>query len=397
MKKTLENLKENKKAIIILILLLISLSVGISYAYWRLTLQQTGENKIASSCLSIELIDESSAIKMENAYPIIDEEGMKTTPYTFTIRNTCDTFISYEVSLGMLETTTLNSQYVAAVLDYNEIKTLDTYEETAIDGYKEGRILQKGSLSQGDEVSYNLRLWMDEDVTINDTDSMNQTFEAKIVVTATIGSYSPVEQGFTTLADAILVNEYQSSSVEDAKRRIEAKQAPDFTKTAPIIDWQENHASNQTSITSTMPHPDLVGNGEDYTANLTEENILPTIATGYTFNSETGKYDLTGYKYVDPTSLDYSEDYYYCSSSFSTNANNNDLISVSRSISNCTTMYKLTSATKEEGTTQGNGGTEIKTQIYRLTGYRYDQTERESDKSDRGLYTMQDDYGTSYY
>ena len=70
----LENLKENKKAIIILILLLISLSVGISYAYWRLTLQQTGENKIASSCLSIELIDESESIKMENAYPIIDEE-----------------------------------------------------------------------------------------------------------------------------------------------------------------------------------------------------------------------------------------------------------------------------------------------------------------------------------
>ncbi len=60
-----ERLKENKKAIIILILLLIALSVGISYAYWRLILQQTGENKIASSCLSIELIDESESIRME--------------------------------------------------------------------------------------------------------------------------------------------------------------------------------------------------------------------------------------------------------------------------------------------------------------------------------------------
>ena len=393
----LEKLKNNKKAIVIFIVLLIAISVGISYAYWQLVLKQTGENKIASSCLSIELVDESESIRMENAYPIIDEEGMQTTPYTFTIRNTCDTFIDYEVSLGMLDTTTLKSEYVAAVLDYNEIKTLNTYESTTIDGYKEGRILQKGSLSQGDEVTYNLRLWMDEEVTINDTDSMNQTFEAKIVVTATIGSYSPVEQGFTILADAMLVNEYQSSSVEDAKRRIEAKQTPDFTKTAPIIDWQENHASNQTNITSTMPHPDLVGNGESYTANLTETNILPTIGTGYTFNSETGRYELTGYEYVDPTTLDYSNDYYFCGSSFSTNANNNDLISVSRSISNCTTMYKITSATKEEGTTQGNGGTQIKTQIYRLTGYKYDQTERESDKSDKGLYIMQDDYGTSYY
>ena len=175
-----ERLKENKKAIIILILLLIALSVGISYAYWQLILRQTGENKIASSCLSIELVEESESIRMENAYPILDEEGMQTTPYKFTIRNTCDTFIDYEVVLGMLNTTTLNSKYIAVVLDYNEIKTLNTYESTTIEGYKEGRILQKGSLSGGDEVTYNLRLWMDEEVTINDTDSMNQVFESEV-------------------------------------------------------------------------------------------------------------------------------------------------------------------------------------------------------------------------
>ena len=390
-----ERLKKNKKAIIILILLLIAFSVGISYAYWRLTLQQTGENKIASSCLSIELVEESESIRMEKAYPILDEEGMQTTPYTFTIRNTCDTFIDYEVSLGMLETTTLKSEYVAVVLDYNEIKTLDTYEETTIYGYKEGRILQKGSLSQGDEVSYNLRLWMDEDVTIENTGSMNQTFEAKVVVTAAIGSYSPVEQGFTTLADAMLVNEYQSSSLEDAKEMIASKQAPDFTKTAPIIDWQESHASNQATVTATMPHPDLVGTG-GIAANLTETNILPRIGTSYEFNSETGRYTVTGdLQYVDPTTLDYSNDYYYCSSGFNTNVS--DLISPYGNYANCTTIYKITSATKEEGTTTGNGGTEIKTRIYRLSGYAYNQSERESDKSDRGLYTMEDDYGTSYY
>ena len=390
-----ERLKNNKKAIIILILLLITVSVGISYAYWRLTLQQTGENKIASSCLSIELVEESEFIRMEKAYPILDEEGMQTTPYTFTIRNTCDTFIDYEVSLGMLDTTTLKSEYVAAVLDYNEIKTLNTYEETTIDGYKEGRILQKGSLSQGDEVSYNLRLWMDEDVTIENTGSMNQTFEAKVVVTAAIGSYSPVEQGFTTLADAMLVNEYQLSSLEDAKEMIASKQAPDFTKTAPIIDWQESHASNQTTVTATMPHPDLVGTG-GIAANLTETNILPRIGTSYEFNSETGRYTVTGdLQYVDPTTLDYSNDYYCCDSGFNTNVS--DLISPYGNYANCTKIYKITSATKEEGTTTGNGGTEIKTRIYRLSGYAYNQSERESDKSDRGLYTMEDDYGTSYY
>ena len=394
-----EKIRNNKKVIVILILLLLTVCVGISYAAWRLLIRQTDENRLVSTCLRIELVDESNEIKMENAYPITDEEGMQTTPYTFTIKNTCNTFIDYEVSLGMLDTTTLKSEYVAAVLDYNEIKTLNTYEETTLEGYKEGRILQKGSLSQGDEVTYNLRLWMDEDVTINDTDSMNQTFEAKIVVTATIGSYSPVEQGFTTLADAMLVNEYQSSSLEAAKKMIAAKQTPDFTKTAPIIDWQESHASNQTTYTATMPHPDLVGNGESYTSNLTEENILPTIGTGYTFNSETGRYNITNYDYRDPTTLDYGEnEYYICSSGFGTNASNDDLITISRGVSNCTTIYRLTGVSEiTEGTTTGNGGTEIKTRIYKLSGYAYNQTERESDKSDKGLYTMEDDYGTSYY
>ena len=362
---------------------------------WRLTLKQTDENKIISSCLSIEIIDESDEIKMENAYPITDEDGMKTMPYTFTIRNTCNTFIDYEVSLGMLNTTTLKSEYVAAVLDYNEIKTLNNYEETTIDGYKEGRILQKGSLSQEDEVTYNLRLWLDEDVTINDTDAMNKNFEAKVVVTATMGSYSPVSLRFTTLADAMIVNEYQSTDLAEAKAEITSKQEPNFTKAAPIMEWQENHETNQTTYTAEMPHPDLVGTG-GIAANLTLENILPIIGTEYTFNFETGKYTITGnLQYVDPTTLDYSNDYYFCSASFTTNAD--DLITPSQSFLDCTTIYKITSATKEDGQTTGKGGTEIKTKIYKITGYAYTQSERESDKSDKGLYTMEDDYGTSYY
>ena len=194
---------------------------------------------------------------------------MKSTPYTFTIKNTCDSFVSYEVSLGILDTSTLDSRYVAAVLDYNAIQTLNQYEETNLEGYKEGRILQKGSLSSGDEVTYNLRMWLDEDVTYEDKEAMNKNFEAKIVVTAVISNYSPIEQGFNTLADAMLVNEYQSSSVESAKEQIKKKQTPDFTQTAPIIIWDEVHA-NTTSEPTT--------------------NASMYIGTNYEFNSKTGYY-----------------------------------------------------------------------------------------------------------
>ena len=387
---------KNKKTLLILgILIVIGISLGLSYAYWQLSFNQVDPNKAMTNCLEIELIEESPEITITKAYPITDEEGMRLEPFTFTIKNTCDSFVSYEVALGIADGTTLDSQYVAAVLDYNAIQTLNNYEEVSLKGYQEGRLLQKGSLSSEDEITYNLRLWLDYDTPYQE-DIMSTSFLSQIVVTAGVGVYSPIEQGFTTLADAILVNEYQSTSVEDAKAKIAAKQTPDFTKTAPIIDWQESHAQYNSNATVTMPHPDLVGTG-GIAANLTEENILPTIGTGYTFNSETGKYALTGYSYVDPTTLDYTQDYYYCGSSFSTDANNNDLINPSRTISNCTAIHKLTGATKSEGTTTGNGGTEIKTMVYRMTGHAYTQTELESDKSDKGLYPMADDHGTSYY
>ena len=130
----MENLKRRQILICLGLVILVLICVGVSYAYWRMTLVQEDNNRVSSSCLSIELIDETAPIKMDNAYPLTDEEGMQITPYTFTIKNTCDTFISYEISLGMTDTTSLNSQYVAAVLDYNEIQTLDSYEAVTIEG-----------------------------------------------------------------------------------------------------------------------------------------------------------------------------------------------------------------------------------------------------------------------
>ncbi len=321
---------------------IIVLLIGVSYALWQFIVNQTGNNRVSSTCLSISLEDVTSEIRMENTFPITDEEGMKTTPYEFTITNTCDTFISYDVILGVLAnedpTTDMNPSYIAAVLDRGAIKTLNEYTSTTVDGYKEAYILQTGSLSPTDEVSYSLRLWMDESVTATE-DSMNKNFLSKVVVRATVSNYSPVEQGFDTLSEAMLVNEYQSSSVASAKAQIEAKQAPDFTQTAPIIIWSESHASTTTTTSATMPHPDLVGNGESYSAGLTAQNVLPRIGTSYTFNSETGRYAIGDLSYVDPTTLDYGGEtnYYYCGAGFNTNSS--DRITPYQKYTNCTTIF----------------------------------------------------------
>ena len=60
-------------------------------------------------------------------------------------------------------------------------------------------------------------------------------------------------------------------------------------------------------------------------------------------------------------------------------------------------MYQIVSATSNDGTSTGTGGTSIKTKVYQMTAYAYTQSEQESDKSDRGLYMMEVQDGKSYY
>ena len=72
-------------------------------------------------------------IHLENAYPILDEEGKTLTPYSFTITNTCDLFASYTVNLEMLENTTLDSKYIRVMLNNEAIQNLNEFESTTMD------------------------------------------------------------------------------------------------------------------------------------------------------------------------------------------------------------------------------------------------------------------------
>ncbi len=402
MKKLFSKDNPNKKKIFIIMGILIVLlgTIGISYAYWILTYTQTGVNKVAASCFSLSLTNEKNNINLSNAYPILDEDGKKLTPYSFTITNTCDLFASYTVNLEMLEDNTMPLKYINSMLNNESVTKLSALEDakTTIKGAVASKTLVKGALGAGDSVDYNLRLWIAEDVTVENTDSMNTLFTSKVVVVGSVSNYSPVEQGYTTLANAILANEYQTTP-EISKQKIAAKQTVDFSKTAPILIWNESKATSLSSPSSTMPHPDLVtlkGTDDRY-KNLSATYVLIPIGSSYTFNSETGKYTITNVQQVDPTTLTYGGDkkYYFCSAGYNTSSS--DVISVWKNTANCAIIYEITSASITDGTETGSGGTSIKTRRYNLKGYAMTQSERESDKSDKGLYQMEDDDGISYY
>ena len=258
-----------KKKIIIPVLTILGISliiVGTSYAYWRFTYISDKTNIGKSKCLSIELTNQKNEISLTNTYPISDIEGKKLTPYSFTINNTCDTFISYDVNLEMLEGTTMNSKYMAVMINNEHKELLSNLDNanTVMSSSVESRKLVSGSLGVGDSIDYTLRLWIDESVTLGD-DAQNKTFTSKIVVNAQPSNYSPKEAGYDTLHDAILANEYQTTP-EKAIEKIKAKGEPDLSKTAPV---SENDLSDKGLYKSA----DDFGDTYYYRGKVTNNNV----------------------------------------------------------------------------------------------------------------------------
>ena len=384
--------KKNSILLIGLILILV-LVIGLSYGYYLLNRVQENNNVVGSKCFNLEFTNEKNAISLDNMYPISDEEGRKLTPYSFTITNTCDMLAGYIVNMEMLEGTTLNSKYLDVMVNNEEIKLLTNYESTntVITGSTESRVLAKGTLAYNDSIDYTVRFWMDKDV--EDTESMNKLFKSKIVISATPSSWNPKAAGYDTLHDAILANEYQTTP-EDTISKIEAKGEPDLSQTAPVINWIEKVGESATEETVKLDIDAI--NSDTQTDELTEADTKLRLYTSYNFDKKTGKYSLSNPIYIDPTIIDFDSDikYFYIKEYSTYNYSTGKIYTVSRNEN--MTIYYLTGASKENASIDFNGTTYngIK---YKLNLGSLTQSEVNVDKSDRGLYLSNDNYGTSYY
>ncbi len=201
----------NKKYIIVLsvlgVLFGVSLLVGISYAYYIVNVSQTNKNIVKSSCLNLSISNEENVIKLEKQIPIMNEEGKKLTPYTFTINNTCNSMMGYSLNLEELEGSTLASKYIMTMINskaYINMASLsfaDNYYANSV----ESRVLATGSLRPNASINYSLRLWMDEATPLT-SEAMNKSFRSKVVVVATPTKsvnfdYTGTEQVFIAPAD----------------------------------------------------------------------------------------------------------------------------------------------------------------------------------------------------
>ena len=182
---------EKKKIWIIggLVLCLVAV-IGITFAFFSTGGTQDTANTFTSGCLNIELTDASSSIKLTNTYPISDVEGVDSTSYDFTIRNTCDTPTNYSINLESLNqvSNTLNADYIKVSLSSdtfdNVISKLSTNTKATpeLDGAYEAYTLYTGSINAHEEKTYHLKLWIDYDATVEQ--AANKTYSSKINVIA---------------------------------------------------------------------------------------------------------------------------------------------------------------------------------------------------------------------
>ncbi len=176
-------MKINKLGVCLVVMAILFV-VGTSYAIWQLTLTQTDKNTVTTSCFKLDFQEEND-IRLENAYPITDEEGKVLTPYTFTITSLCESNAKYQINLEVLNDTTLEDVSILKVMLDDKINLLTdkTIVTPTLDNAKTSYLLKTGYLRNGESKNFSLRLWMNEDTPPN-LEYMNKVFLSKVTITA---------------------------------------------------------------------------------------------------------------------------------------------------------------------------------------------------------------------
>ncbi len=195
--------KNNNKtyALIVLgVLGAIVLTLGLTYAYWKLTKEQTGVNVVNTDCFNIEFTGEND-ITLTNAFPLDDAELESflgsATPYHFTITNQCSSLASATINLESFDANAdkqLDDEWIDAILyetDYhrklNKSKKLtgnpnndaNKVIKDALHAYS----LKNFTLKANEVKNYYLLLYMDQETPLRE-DTQNATWKGKITLSA---------------------------------------------------------------------------------------------------------------------------------------------------------------------------------------------------------------------
>ncbi len=173
----------NKKKYIIISVIVISISIiallGTTYALLTMTIEGDKKITLTAGILSVDF-KEGDNINLDNIAPMTDKQGLKTTPYTFTITNTGNINAYYHVSLEEDSNNTLSNNYLKMRLTNDKgydsgIVKVNNYGTGTFD------VMNEQILEPSDNTTYTLWMWLDEDA---DNSAQGKLYQSKIVVTS---------------------------------------------------------------------------------------------------------------------------------------------------------------------------------------------------------------------
>ena len=256
--------KKRKLSIYYGLLVTVICIIGVSFAWFRLYLSQTENNTLASrTCFNTTLTEDTSKISLTDAFPITDEDGLKQTPFTFTIKNNCNSYVKVYITIDSTyrestDTSYLKDNYMKVNISPKGTTTsksviLGSQTLTDLENNKKGYIIVSTGLKANEEKSYDLRIWMDSAVTTEQ--GLNKNWSGKIVVVSS-ASNGP------TFAETILANNEVKAPLTTPGKEVSA------------------HTKDDIADTSTE------------SVDTTEQAYYFTYGTGWKANGS--KFDLTG-------------------------------------------------------------------------------------------------------
>lgn len=188
---------------VLAIMIVICISLGITRAFMKPLGETSSVTEVAlSSCAKISLTDKNS-INLSNTYPMSKNRALQTTPYTFTVSSSCETFVGFNLYLAVPSTNTLPASdihYIITNVGSKEIiadgilsaatnatSSFIAQEKTEYEVGMGGSIsaiyqIFNASIPYQGETSYDLYLYLDENAT--QTTNGSKTFTAAVAVKA---------------------------------------------------------------------------------------------------------------------------------------------------------------------------------------------------------------------
>ena len=296
------NIDNNKKKLKLYYGLLITVLciIGVSFAWFRLYLSQTENNTIASrTCFNTTLTEDTSKISLTDAFPISDEDGLKQTPFTFTIKNNCNSYVKVYITIDSTyrestDTSYLKDNYMKVNISPEGTTTgksviLGSQTLTDLENNRKGYIIVSTGLKANEEKSYDLRIWMDSAVTTEQ--GLNKNWSGKIVVSVVAADEPvPAPNGWYEAGSGTLLASLRDNNTLKTPLTVPGKEVSAHTK--------DDVESESTSVSSTY-QAYYITYGTGWTANGTNFDLTGAAVTSDTYansySSLVGKYLVSDY------------------------------------------------------------------------------------------------------